>query len=396
VFVTNGGTTQQAEEFIASKGWTAGWDVDKGWGVWIGTSTLTAADATGLALAMHDAALDAKFQFAEHLAGVTESAVMRTLEKNPGARQGEIARLDKLAAAPGGDPVAESVRDLLASCPPDADPNVALRNRISSASRTVAQAAIPGMVTVQTYVQTQRDGLEGTVSVVLVSTPKSRQIADAMLGSGSTPRGTPGTPIKQFVDSLSPEALVYSCGATYRFNEKGELCLLGFGVGSVDAGDGDETEAEEVKIATEEARQAATSDLRSVAGELVEGSRLLSRVGDRTKLLDGTVKSESARSVSSRVSTVAKGLKLPGVTDVGPPRRIRHPILGDVICVVRQWNLSDAKNAAELREQFARQGGWKGGEGVQPGSSGGSSSGSKASRPKGVPSGQGGPGLDDE
>lgn len=397
-FVQGGGTSAKAkaESFVEGKGWSTGWDVDKGWGVWIGTSTLTAADATGLALAMIDAQLDAKFQFAEYLAGVTETLTLKNMDKNPGARQAEMERLEKLASAPGGDPVAADVRALLGSAPTDAgSQNVALRNSISRASRTLAQAAIPGMVPIQTFVETKPGGLEGTVSVVLVSTPKSRQIADAMLGKGSTPKGTPGMSIKDFAQSLPPEALVYSCGSTYRFNEKGELCMLGFGTGSVDAEEGEEGEDDEEKFAETEARQDATDHLRAVAGELVEGSRLLSRVADKTKLLDGSTKSESARSVSVRIATIAKGLKLPGVTDV-LKRRVRHPVLGDVVCIVRQWNLSDAKNAATLREQFAKQGGWKGGEGVQPGGSGSSTSGSKASKPKGVPSGQGGPGLDDE
>ena len=393
--VSTGGALARAEAFIESKGWAKGWDVDKGWGVWIGVASLTAADPTGLALAMQDAQLDAKFQFAEYLGGVTEGYTLKTSEKNPAQRKAEMDKMAKLAEQPGGDPVAASIRDLLASCPEELDPNIAFKNRISTASRTAAQAAIPGMVTVATFVATSNDGLEGEAAVVLISTPKSRQMADALMGRGPAPAGEPRMPLKDYVKTMSPEALVYSCGATYRMNEKGELCLLGFGVGAVDG-----TEAEEERFATDEARQAAASDLRSVAGELVEGSRLLARVAEKTKLVDGTTKSESSRSVSTRISSIAKGLKMPGVIDVYTVR-VRNPVLGDLVCVVRSWSLSDAKNAAALREQFAAQGGWRGGEGVQPDrTSGGSGGGNRVPptqpRKPGVPSGGGGGGIDED
>ncbi|MCE2883186.1 MAG: hypothetical protein LW636_12640 [Planctomycetaceae bacterium] len=390
--VATGGALAQAEAFLESKGWAKGWDIDKGWGVWIGVASLTAADPTGLALAMQDAQLDAKFQFAEYLGGVTESYTLRTSDKNPALRKAEMDKLSKLADQPGGDPVAANIRDLLASCPEEPDPSIAFKNRISTASRTAAQAAIPGMVTVATFVATNEDGLDGEAAVILISTPKSRQMADALLGRGPAPTGKPGMPLKEYVKTLSPEALVYSCGATYRMNEKGELCLLGFGVGPVDG-----SESDEVRFATDEARQAATSDLRSVAGELVEGSRLLMRVGEKTKWVDGKTKSESSRSASTRISTVAKGLKMPGVTDVHTVR-VRHAVLGDLVCVVRAWNLSDAKNAATLREQFAAQGGWRGGEGVQPDRApkGGNAVPPAQPRKPGVPSGSGGGGIDED
>ena len=392
--VASGGARQRAEAFVASKGWVKGWDVDKGWGVWIGEASLTAADPTGLALAMQGAQLDAKFQFAEYLAGVTESYVLATTDKNPADRKDELDRMSSLAEQPGGDPVAAGIRDLLASAPVEADPSVAFKTRTSAASRTAAQAAIPGMLTVATFVQTDEAGLEGTASVVLVSTPRSRQMADALLGRAPAPTGKPGLRLQDYVKTLSAETLVYSCGATYRTNEKGELCLLGFGVGPVDG-----NESEEVQFATTEARQAAAADLRAVAGELVEGARLMSRVAEKTKYVDGKVQSESSRSTSTRISTIAKGLMMPGVIIVSE-QRVRHPVLGDLMCVVSSWNLSDAKNAANLRQQFAAQGGWKGGGGVQPDRSapspGGSQSAPTQPRKPGVPSGGGGGGIDED
>jgi len=106
------------------------------------------------------------------------------------------------------------------------------------------------------------------------------------------------------------------------------------------------------------------------------------------------VTAESYRSSSSRISSVALPLTMPGVITVAT-KRFRSQMLGDVVCVVRQWNLSDAKVAATLREAFAKQGGWKGGAGVQPDGQGGTYSPAKPTKPKGVPSGSGGGGLDE-
>jgi hypothetical protein len=374
-----------AEAFVESMGWSMGWDDAKSWGVFIGESSLLAADPTGLSLSLDAAVLNAKFQFAEFLGGRTANLALATQAKNPAQRQADIDRMDTLAKQPGGDPVAASVRDLLNSSAPN-DPNVSFKSAITKASMTAAQAAIPGMQVAKTFVATSKDALEGTVAVVLVTSPKSRQMADALLGRGPAVSGQAGAPIKSYVNGLSPEAFVYGAGSYARMNERGELCLLGFGMAPIDG-----SEAEEVQLSTDEATQAATAELRSVAGELVEGNRLISRTAEKKKLLDGSVTAESFRSFSSRVSTVALPLTMPGVVTVAT-KRFRSEMLGDLVCVVRQWNLSDAKVAACLREAFAKQGGWKGGAGVQPDGQGGAYTPAKPTKPKGVPSGSGGPG----
>jgi len=386
--VTSDDARAKAEAFVESKGWSTGWDDAKSWGVFIGESSLLAADPTGLSLSLDAAVLNAKFQFAEYLGGRTAVLALATQEKNPAQRQADIDRMDKLAKQPGGDPVAASVRDLLKSAGPG-DSSVAFKSTITKASMTAAQASIPGMVVAKTFVGTDASGLEGTVAVVLVTSPKSRQIADALLGVGPAVTGKSGSSIKDYVNGLSPEALVYGAGSIYRMNERGELCLLGFGMAPIDG-----AEAEEVQFSTDEATQAATAELRSVAGELVEGNRLISRTAEKKKLLDGSVTAESYRSSSSRISSVALPLAMPGVITVAT-KRFRSQMLGDVVCVVRQWNLSDAKVAATLREAFAKQGGRKGGAGVQPDAQGGTYSPAKPTKPKGVPSGSGGGDLDE-
>lgn len=392
VLVSMGGTRQSAEEHVAGKGWVVGWDVDKSWGVWIGDATLMAADPTGLSLGMLDAALDAKFQFAEYLAGVTEGLVLRTSVKNPAQRTSERNRLDALATAPGGDPVAAGIRDLLDSIPAGEDTTgVAFRSRITSASKTSAQTAIAGMRVDQVFVQTDEAGLDGTISVVLVCTPKSRQMADALLGIGPMVTGEAKDTTKNYVNSLSPEALVYSTGATTRLNDKGEMCLLGFGVGSVDG-----TEAEEQRFARDEATQDATASIRAVAGEWIEGSRLSLKTAEKTKWVDGRVEATSVKAQELRIAAVAKALQMPGVVTI-LEKTFDHPKLGRLVCVVREWNLSQAKSAAFWREALNAQGGWKGGAGVQPDRSGSGSGHTAPTLPpkRSVPSGQGGAGGDD-
>ena len=391
--VTTGGARQLAEEYVAGKGWSVGWDLDKSWGVWIGDSTLMAADATGLSLGLLDATLDAKFQMAEYLAGVTEGATLRTSMKNPEQRAKEREHLDTLTKQPGGDPVAAGIRDLLDSCSPGEDTaGVAIRSRITNASKTSAQTAIPGMIIAATFAKMNDDGLDGTISVVVIQTPRSRQMADAILGRGPAVTGTAKESIKQFVDGLSPAALVYSTGATTRMNDKGELCFIGFGVGSVDG-----TEAEEQRLARDDAMQDATASIRYVAGEWIEGDRLNLKTAEKTKYVDGTVESTSVKSQQSRIASLAAGLQMPGVVTV-LEKTFDSPKLGRLVCIVREWNLSQAKNAAFWRETLRAQGGWKGGTGVQP-DGGNSSARSTTPTPpvkKSVPSGSGGAGVDED
>ena len=392
--VKNGDASELAQEFLEKKGWKLGWDVEKGWGVWIGTSSLLAEDPTGLAVSLNAAQLDAKFQFAEYLAPVISTAALSTLEKNPAQIKAERDRMDAAAKREGGDPVAGAVRDLLdaGSGSGSADPTIDRRSRVSTASLTSAQAAIPGMMVVATFVKTDDKGMKGTVAIVVASTPKSRAIANAMLKGDPMPLGqpNPSRTLRSFIDSLPPEALVYGTGAGYRTNEKGEMCVLGYGVGSVDGSDPDD-----IRAAEQEALAAANAELRNVAGEMVVGRRLLSRVAERTQGVDGKEKAESRKGVQTTIGTLAQGLKMRGITTV-TTKRVRNATMGDVVCVVRSWSLSDAQNAADLRAQFEAQGGWKGGDGVQPGS-GGSKSGTNPAPPRkqGIPSGQGGGGIDE-
>ncbi len=124
------------------------------------------------------------------------------------------------------------------------------------------------------------------------------------------------------------------------------------------------------------------------------GNRMLSRVAERTRWVDGTQAAESRKGVQETIGTLARALGMPGVTTV-LQKRFRSEMMGDVVCVVRSWNLSTAQAAADLRKAFEEQGGWKGGAGVQPGGSG-TGGYNPAPKPKGgVPSGQGGGGIDE-
>ena len=92
--VKTGDARELAQAYVDDKKWNLGWDVDKGWGVWIGTSSLLAEDPTGLAVSLNGAQLDAKFQFAEYLAPVIATAALSTLERNPAQIKAERDRMD--------------------------------------------------------------------------------------------------------------------------------------------------------------------------------------------------------------------------------------------------------------------------------------------------------------
>jgi hypothetical protein len=397
-FVKQGGTAELAKQFIADKGWSRGWDDEKRWGVFIGESELLSADPTGLALSMQTAQLRAKFQFAELMAAKIESGALSYSEKSPSDLTAIRGILESRETAEGGDPVASGIRKLLDSMPPGSDPaaQAAYRRGIVNASRTLAQAAMSGMTTVAAFVKTGSDMLEGKVSVVLVSTPRSRALADALLGRAGDHRGllkgAPSVSLQKHVDGMTAEQLVYTTGTTYRRDERGNYCVLGFGVGSVKDGD---TEG-----ATDVALEMANSQIRMIAGELVIGSRMLASAAQRTGFRDGTAQSESFTSVQSQVGSLSKALRIPGIQDVDV-KQVEHPVLGTLMVVIRSWDLGRAETAAWLRKQFEEQGGWRGGEGVEPRRPADGTDGQGEATPtrnprRGVPSGSGGGGIDEE
>lgn len=407
-FVDDKDVFAEAMKFVESKGWQVGWYEERGWGVYIGQFELISPNPTGLAMSMHAGCLQAKFEFAVQLGGRIEASSLAYNERSPGEREEIVRKLETRQRESGPDPVSQGIVEILRGVGAEGgtnspDKDTAYRRGAVRVSRTVAQSAIPGMAVAATFVETtDAGGLEGKAAVVLVSTPRTRQLADAMLEkltaaqAAELKTGAAGQALKDLVRGYSEEQLVYTTGATYAIDERGNYCVLGFGVDEIT--DGDEQSA--IDFAT----QFADAEIRVIAGELVVGSRMAARMSEKVKLKSGESESESLSAVSSSIMTIADGLTLPGITTVDQ-RTIEHPKLGALRIVIRSWNLGRSEAMARLREVFKMQAGYRGGEGVtaprneQPAGRGGSDATSprKPNRPAGgVPSGRGGGGIPEE
>ena len=343
--VHSGTTTEMADTLLASREWTEGWDTSQGWGVWIYSSWIDAPDPAGLPMAIREVQLEGKFQFADYLAGVVERSVMGAIDGPVDKQRARLERYDALSKTTVSDPLAANVRDLIAQALSRGGSREAMQGQIAEASRVVAQAVIPSMLPMHTYVQASPEGARGLVSVVLVSTPASRALMSAVLARDMPPGDNLGIPPIGWLWSLSHEACMYGCGPPYIIDKRGELCLLGYGVGLSTT-----HHARHHDRAAREAHIAAAQDVRWIVSELIAGSQLRSKARDMKVLLDGGIASETVATMRTNMSVIGDGLALFGIMTVYETRD-HHPPLGSVRCTVGAYSLSELRraNARELR-----------------------------------------------
>jgi hypothetical protein len=213
----------------------------------------------------------------------------------------------------------------------------------------------------------------------MITTPKTRAVASALLGKpeqlAALGKSEGKEKVSEWAKAITPDELLYTFGAKTRVNDKGELCLVGFGHAVVEG-----QEREDVQIAEKTASQMADTVMRNVAGEMIVGSTTLSRLTDKVKMADGTQFSKNLSSLRERINQVAKELNVRGLSIIRT-QRVQHPKLGPCVIVVKEWNVAAAMKAGELAKALDAAGGWKGGDGL--GGSGGGAAASGKGKAKG-------------
>jgi hypothetical protein len=376
---------EAAEKMLAEKGWSLGYDADKEWGVWIGVGVVPDEDLDSRLTAFEEAALGAKYEFARYLSSKIASAASSYMDKNPADRAAQKKSLEDRAAT--GDEDAKNKLEILnaageppaPSVGPADDAGVAWRKRVENASSTVAQSAIGGLIVFQSFERAAEGKDPGEIALVMITTPKTRAVASALLGKpeqlAALGKSEGKEKVSEWAKAITPDELLYTFGAKTRVNEKGELCLVGFGHAVVEG-----QEREDVQIAEKMASQMADTVMRNVAGEMIVGSTTLSRLTDKVKMADGTQFSKNLSSLRERINQVAKELNVRGLSIIRT-QRVQHPKLGPCVIVVKEWNVAAAMKAGELAKALDAAGGWKGGDGL--GGSGGGAAASGKGKAKG-------------
>jgi hypothetical protein len=354
---------------LDEKGYREGYDTETDWEVWTGTGEMVDLTPEARTLAFIEAQLEAKAKFATSVAGRTASASQRIFSKGAAERQQEIRSLE--ARAQQGNAEARRLLAVIeAAGEPEAPDDARWRKRIENATTTLASAELCGLIVYQAFECAAAGDDPGQVGVIMVSTPKTRQMAEAMLAKAEAPVGTKKEAITKYVKDMTPDELVSTIGAKTRWNERGDLCVVAFGQAPVEG-----ATREDDKFALKEAEGLARQALRSVAGELALGEQSQASMKDKTQMANGTPIVISAKSLDERIASFADFLGLPGASTVHATT-INSPRYGKLRVVVLEWNTRSAQAAKDLGNAMQRTAGSRGGDGVQ-----GSRSDASASRP---------------
>jgi cytochrome c5 len=355
-----------AQKVLDDRHWSEGYDTERDWGIWIGTATISGPDVNHRASAIEEAMLDAKWEFAKYLGSKIASASAKLMEQHPDQRAAQMAELKKRAA--GGDSNAQDMLNALSAAGDDASrpgapapSNAQWRKRMEQASATIAQNAVSGMIVYQSFERAGKGDDDGEVAVIMMTTPKTRAVAEALLGrpNKAALTGERKDRIVDWVKGMSDNELAYTFGAKTRLNENGELCVIGFGH-AVPGGPEREWEMAAATKADEEADVA----IRKLAGSMIQGVVAMSKVSDKTKLADGSLRSESKDSMKQKIDEAANWLTLLGSSRVMAPKVVRaNPRYADVV-VVKEWNVTKAIKAGEIAAGIKQSGGFKGGDGL--------------------------------
>ena len=372
---------QKAQEVMRDKGWSVGYDSNSGKLVVIGSSVISASPDDPMsfgdsrAMAYEEAMMDAKQKMAEAMAVVIEAnATSSSMSKRSSKPKGDKGNAD--SGSKGKPGTADKLKMLASSyldealtnrgIDPNGDPEkvekavkeIKRSKEFKAGMKAAAMTELGGVFAYQVFEEVS-PGKRGSIAVIAMTTPKSKQMAQAMLGMGESPSGKAKSSNYDYLVEEG-DALIYAFGVRPRTNEDGELCLLAFGQSTAE--DDDDWSYEDAEGYAEDA---AMMNMRFYCGEALSSERESSRGQSLKQFAD---KSEEYVNTSQRreqVQSEAAALSLPGMVPIYTAQ-VYHPLCNGVptAVVVYEYKLSAAQELAALAQEFAATAGSKGGAGV--------------------------------
>ena len=385
---------QQAQRALGEKQWSSGYDANTGRIIQIESAMIAAGPddpesfGHARAAAYEEAMLKAKKLMAEAMALQISASVESTsmfrkgkgkkkkpAGNNPPEAPGMVEKLSMLANsylddalnAKGIDPSAATASEV-----EEVAKEVKRSKEFKSSMSAAARAELAGVFAYKIFEEVS-PGKNGHIAVIAMSTPKSRQMAKAMLGSEEAPQGKAKSSTYSYLDGEG-DALIYAFGVRPRTNEHGELCLLAFG---------QSTAEEDDEFAFEGAEQfaeaAAKTALRLYAGEAMVTQQDATQNQSLKTYADKSKEYNNDAAVKTRIQSVADRLSLPGMTPIYSAQLYHELCDGaPTAIVVYEYKLSSARALAELAREFGAVGGSKGGAGVTGAVAEGAASGSES------------------
>jgi hypothetical protein len=367
---------QQAQRALGEKQWSSGYDANTGRIIQIESAMIAAGPddpesfGDARAAAYEEAMLKAKKLMAEAMALQISASVESTsmfrkgkgkkkkpAGNNPPEAPGMVEKLSMLANsylddalnAKGIDPSAATASEV-----EEVAKEVKRSKEFKSSMSAAARAELAGVFAYKIFEEVS-PGKNGHIAVIAMSTPKSRQMAKAMLGSEEAPQGKAKSSTYSYLDGEG-DALIYAFGVRPRTNEHGELCLLAFG---------QSTAEEDDEFAFEGAEQfaeaAAKTALRLYAGEAMVTQQDATQNQSLKTYADKSKEYNNDAAVKTRIQSVADRLSLPGMTPIYSAQLYHELCDGaPTAIVVYEYKLSSARALAELAREFGAVGGSKG------------------------------------
>lgn len=358
-----------AESFLREKGWTIGSNDGGRFMVALETEAIPCGPdnpnyGACRRFAFDGAMLKAKQLMARFLSAEVSTAFERAVRQQIPQPTPESLGIDAKAA----EGMSEEMLALMGGSVPPAPPagaapapNAAqplLSQQIQSAINIKARAEVSSLQAYRTFESVDANG-RGQVAVVAVYSNRSHELRNSLVGRAPAVTGTPGPRIGDWASSLSPDELLYMFGPQYRFDERGNLVLVGFGQSVAVSNTG---LAEE--IAREQAETFAIGALRSYLGEMVVAETVDRSGVSVDQYVEGGMKIQNTGLFISEIKAEAEKLKMPGILPIHRWTATHPQADRPTVGVVVTLSVADALRANELRERFQREAGSRGGRGI--------------------------------
>lgn len=255
--------------------------------------------------------------------------------------------------------------------------NATLWDTFDRANESIAYAEVAALQAYR-FFESIENG-QGQIAAVVTSSPNSEKLVRALLGQGDPPKQAPQQNISEWAKDLGPDVLLYTHGCQMRFNERGELTLIGFGQ-AFPVNDSPRA----MDMAYVAAEELAVGNIRDFLGTAVLLNTKVNTSMSLMQLAEASDDISGGQRTAQLASAEGKRLTIPGIAEVYQwstthPADAGDQIAGSVVTV----NVTDMIKANDLRRRLAAMGGSRGGAGgsnrYSPDAAAGSNQGGDAS-----------------
>lgn len=215
---------------------------------------------------------------------------------------------------------------------------------------SAAKARLVGVQAYRTFEVIPSSG-KGEIGVVAIFSQRLEAVANSLFSGNSDiiPVGTPKAALKNQIPTTN-KALITTFGAQVKRDETGQFAIVAY------AQQGPKSKSTLAKkTAYKKAALIAKSQIRFFAGEIMAIQESLDQSENITEFADETSQTNFDDSYQEHVNSVAKKLKISGMKTL-KKWKSKHPLTGhEIIGVVVAWSASDMDFGHETKKRLAKE-----------------------------------------